>query len=369
MQLSLTFIRILFLSLSILLAITFAVSGASAEQFLVRAAIGGVSGAVVGGLMMSLDILFRRFNLRTFNTAMIGLFFGYCMGSAFLLIFQAVLNIGITPLESQTLLAIQAAIFLTACYLGLVMTARASHELHMSIPFIHFKTSNQTKKDILLDSSALADPRTIDLAASGLLDQSLLIPQFLLKDIQEHAESNDESTRIKARRKLEAIKKLEALPSLELRYVDNNFTEIHDLSAKLSRLARQLDAYILTAETSKSQTPPETTRIININTLSNALKPLAQNGENLQIKIQRYGKEPRQGVGYLEDGTMVVVNGGADYIGATIRVQVLSVKHTSSGRMIFCNTADNEYYQDQSLAITHASQPSPHDFALEPGLR
>jgi uncharacterized protein YacL len=368
MQLSLTFIRILFLSLSVLLAITFAVAGASADEFLVRAAAGAVSGVVLGGLMISLDILFRRFNLRTFNTAIIGLFFGYCMGSTFLLIFQAALDIGVSPLESQTLLAIQAGVFLVACYLGLVMTARASHELHVSIPFIQFKTSNQAKKDVLLDNSALADPRTIDLAASGLLDQSLIIPQFLLKDIQEQAESNDEAIRIKARRKLDAIKKLETLPSLELRYVENNFTEIHDLAAKLTRLARQLDAYILTAETSRSQSSLDGTRIININTLSNALKPLAQNGENLHIKIQRYGKEPRQGVGYLEDGTMVVVNGGADYIGATIRVQVLSVKHTSSGRMIFCNTADNEYYQEP-LTTAHAGQPATHDFALEPGLR
>jgi uncharacterized protein YacL len=368
MQLSLTFIRILFVSLSVLLAITFAVAGASADEFLLRTAVGAVSGLVIGVLMMCLDVLFRRFNLRTFNTAILGLFFGYWMGSAILLIFQAALDIGVTPLESQTLLAIQAATFLIACYLGLVMTARASHELHVSIPFIQFKTSNQAKKDVLLDSSALADPRTIDLAASGLLDQSLIIPQFLLKDIQEQAESNDETIRIKARRKLETIKKLETLPSLELRYVDNNFTEIHDLSAKLTRLARQLDAYILTADTSKSQTTLEGTRIININTLSNALKPLAQNGESLHIKIQRYGKEPRQGVGYLDDGTMVVVNGGADYIGATIRVQVLSVKHTSSGRMIFCNTADNEYYPE-TLTTNHVNQQVSHDFALEPGLR
>jgi len=368
MQLSLTFIRILFLSLSILLAITFTVAGALADQLLVRAAIGAIGGAAIGGLMMSLDILFRRFNLRTFNTAIIGLFFGYCMGSAILLVFQTALDIGVSPLESQTLLAIQAVIFLIACYLGLVMTARASHELHVSIPFVQFKTSNQAKKDVLLDSSALSDPRTIDLAASGLLDQSLIIPQFLLKDIQEQAESNDEGIRIKARRKLDAIKKLETLPSLELRYVENNFTEIHDLSAKLTRLARQLDAYILTAETSRTQASLEGTRIININTLSNVLKPLAQNGENLHIKIQRYGKEPRQGVGYLDDGTMVVVNGGADYIGATIRVQVLSVKHTSSGRMIFCNTADSEFYQEPS-SMSQANQQAAHDFALEPGLR
>lgn len=370
MQLSLAFIRILFLGLSILLATTFAVAGVPSEEFWPRASLGIIGGTFLSCLVMSLDILFRRFNLRTFNTAIIGLFFGYLMGSAILLIFQTTLDLGISQLESQTLLGVQAAIFLITCYLGLVMTARASHELHMSIPFIHFKTSSRAKKDILLDSSALSDPRTIDLAASGLLDHSLVIPRFLLKDLQELAESNDETTRMKAKRKLDAIKKLESIPSLELRYAENNFTEINDLAAKYNRLARQLDAYILTAETSKSQTPLDGVRLININTLSSTLKPLAQNGESLNIKIQRYGKEPRQGVGYLDDGTMVVVNGGADYIGATIRVQVLSVKHTSSGRMIFCNTSDLDYYQEPTLAMAQTGQQaSPQDFALEPGLR
>jgi uncharacterized protein YacL len=86
----------------------------------------------------------------------------------------------------------------------------------------------------------------------------------------------------------------------------------------------------------------EGVRVINLHTLSNALKPLMQAGEHIKIKIQRYGKEPRQGVGYLEDGTMVVVNGGGEYIGEIIDAKVLSVKHTSSGRMIFCNAPDEE---------------------------
>ena len=88
-------------------------------------------------------------------------------------------------------------------------------------------------------------------------------------------------------------------------------------------------------------------RIINIHTLSNALKPLMQAGEFIKIKIQRYGKEPRQGVGYLDDGTMVVVNGGGNYIGEAIDAKVLSVKHTTSGRMIFCNAMDEEHLDDE----------------------
>jgi uncharacterized protein YacL len=104
-----------------------------------------------------------------------------------------------------------------------------------------------------------------------------------------------------------------------------------------------IDADLLTADISRiEQASIEGVRIINIHTLSNALKPLTHSGETLTIKVQRYGKEPRQGVGYLEDGTMVVINGGADFIGETIKTHVLSVKHTSSGRMIFCNALEDE---------------------------
>jgi uncharacterized protein YacL len=112
---------------------------------------------------------------------------------------------------------------------------------------------------------------------------------------------------------------------------------------------------LITADISRIQMASiEGIRVINIHTLSNALKPLMQAGEFIKIKVQRYGKEPRQGVGYLEDGTMVVVNGGGNYIGETIDAKVLSVKHTTSGRMIFCNAIDEEnpsgdYEEDEDL--------------------
>jgi uncharacterized protein YacL len=363
MQLSLTFIRLLFLGLCILLATLLALAGASQEDVLWRLVTGALIGAIFGGAVISLDVGFKRLNLRTFNTAIVGLFIGYLMGSAILLVMQAVLDLGMAHMESQTLLAVQVSTFLIACYLGMVMTARASNELYVNFPFIRFKTSSQIKKDILLDSSALSDPRTLDLATSGLLDQNLVIPRFLLKELHELADSSDEGIRLKAKRCLEAHKKLEALPTLDLRYAENNFTEIHDSVAKLISLARQLDAIILTADASRIQPISEGIRLINIHTLSNAMKPLAQNGETLNIKIQRYGKEPRQGVGYLDDGTMVVVNGGADYIGATIRALVLSVKHTTSGRMIFCNAVDADFCDESPLSNTlSASENSPSNY-------
>jgi uncharacterized protein YacL len=311
----------------------------------VNVIIGIVLGLSFGLLLIGFDYIFKRFNLRSFNIAVIGLFIGYLMGQALVLIFNAVLDISALSIsiQPQTLEIIKIAIFLFGTYLGTIMTLRSSDELYISIPFVRFSQMSQKKKDLLVDSSVLADARIIDLATTGLLDHELVIPRFLVKELYVHSEIGDELTKSKARRSLDILKKLELIPHLELRYNDTDFPDVKDMQGKLIRLARLLDANILTADISRVQISSiEGITIVNIHALSNALKPLMQMGELIKIKIQRYGKEPRQGVGYLEDGTMVVVNGGGNYIGDLIDAQVLSVKHTTSGRMIFCNALDDE---------------------------
>ena len=175
----------------------------------------------------------------------------------------------------------------------------------------------------------------------------------------------------KARRCFEVLRKLESIEGLNLQYVDTDFSDIKDSSAKLSQLARILGGSIITADVSKpSHTSPQGIRTVNIHSLSNAFKAIPQNGEFLTIKIQRKGKEPGQGIGYLDDGTMVVVNGGEEFIFDTIKAQILSVKSTSSGRMIFCNAAEDEpLFNDSSLYMTaHNSldpQPEHHSMARQ----
>lgn len=210
--------------------------------------------------------------------------------------------------------------------------------LYVNFPFAKSPPTTQKTKDILLDLSTLSDPRIIDLAASGLIDQRLVLPRFLLKELQNP-------------KALEIVKKLEDLPTLHLRYQEIDFPEVQDVGSKVLRLAKLLDADIFSIDQNKAQvTQIEDTRVINLHTLSNALKPLMQRGQFLKIKVQRIGKEEKQGVGYLEDGTMVVVNGGGVYIGEMVRTRVLSVKNTSSGRMIFCNIAEEgeeDLYDDE----------------------
>jgi uncharacterized protein YacL len=344
MNISLAFMRILFLVLSVFFMTIFMISvpgGSNTTHVIV-----GVSlGLAFGMLLIGFDLLFKRFNLRSFNIAVIGIFIGYLMGQALVLVFDAIIDISSISIimQPQTLEIIKIALFLFGTYLGTIMTLRSSDELYVSIPFVKFSPQSHKKKELLVDGSVLADARIIDLSASGLLDNTLIIPRFVIKDLYTQSEIGDELSKSKARRGLDSIKKLEAHPQLSLRFNDTDFPEVKDMSSKLIRLARLLDANLLTADISRVQTASiEGVRVINMHMLSNALKPLMQAGEFIKIKIQRYGKEPRQGVGYLDDGTMVVVNGGGNHIGETIDAQVLSVKHTTSGRMIFCNANDDE---------------------------
>jgi uncharacterized protein YacL len=341
MNISLAFLRTLFVLLSVVFMTLFMISlpsGKSLPNILFGVGIGFAFGMV----LIAFDLAFRRFNLRSFNIAILGVFIGYLMGQALALILHAVLEVSSigTLLQPHTIELIKIAVILFGVYLGTIMTLRSSDELYVSIPFVRFTQTSQKKKDLVIDISTLADPRIIDLASTGLLNHQLVIPRFVVKELYTQSELGDESTRSKNKRCLEVVKKLEGMAGLEMRYHETDFPEVKDIMGKVIRLARLLDGNILTSDISRVQMGSiEGITIINLHALSNALKPLMEGGELIRIKIQYSGKGPRQGVGHLEDGTMVVVNGGGDFIGSTIEARVLSVKHTSAGRMIFCNVA------------------------------
>ena len=299
---------------------------------------GAISGFAFGLAVLSIEKVLRACHLKSFFVASMGLFFGCLLGNG---IFSLISPL---PLEKETLGLIHVILLLFCSYSGFVIANRSSAEIAFSIPYVRLKASGEKRKDLIVDLSVLADSRILDLASSGLVDGHLLLPRFLIKELQTCGEDT------KSKKCLEIIKKLESIPTLGLKIIDTDFPDIKESSAKLVKLARSLDANLLSADINRvQQAEIQGVRIINIHLLSNALKPITQSGEQLDIKVQRYGKEARQGVGYLEDGTMVVVNGGADFIGQTIRCNVLSVKHTGSGRLIFCNAPDEESLSQDSL--------------------
>lgn len=355
---NLTLIQIVFSLICLIYSVNFTTQFLEGGLNWINAAVGLLGGLLLSGLLVGMDFVFKRFKLRSFNTAILGLLLGYLMAQAILF---SVAGVSGWETDAPALMPLRFLVFLACGYIGMNMTVRAADELCVSLPFFEFKQMSHKKKDILVDLSILADPRIIDLASTGLLDHHLIMPRFAVKELYAQAESADEGIKAKARRSLDLIKKLESMPSLDLRYVENDFPEIKDPMMKLIRLARFMDTHIITSDINRiQQASIEGVRIINIHMLSNALKPITQAGETINIKIQRYGKEARQGVGYLEDGTMVVVNGGAEFIGETIKASVLSVKHTSSGRMIFCNASE-----EGGLLIDQEYQPAPLELEAE----
>lgn len=367
MNVSIPFLRIAFIFLSLLVGSAIGVSLAQPGSLSAYIFLGVTSAAIFSGLLIFFEqLISQRSSLRNLNILCLGLFFGVLLAIAIQTVLGLIFVVSALSLPYGSTAIFTSIIYLTCCYLGVIFTAKASQELYASIPFIRFKPSASSKRDILFDSSVLQDPRLIDLAASGLLDNQAVLPRYIVVELQNNSENaEDEGCRTKARRSLEVISKLETLPDIHLRYTDADFPEIKDPIARLTRLARHLDSNILTADISRvQQATIEGVRIINIHSLSNALKPLTQTGEFMTIKIQRYGKEARQGVGYLDDGTMVVVNGGATFIGETIRTQVLSVKHTSSGRMIFCNAADEEgNFENLGHSFTESVDSAKHFYS------
>lgn len=188
---------------------------------------------------------------------------------------------------------------------------------------------------ILLDTSSIIDGRIADLFATKFFHARIVIPNFVLKELQKIADSRDPLRRARGRRGLEILNRMRKY-KLELVIEERDFPEIQDVDAKLVQLAKLLNAKILTNDYNLNRIAElQGVLVLNINDLANALKPVVIPGEKMRIKVIKEGKEYNQGVGYLEDGTMVVVEEGRHLIGKTIDVVVTSVLQTSAGRMIF----------------------------------
>lgn len=326
-------IKVVFIGLALSLGLLF---GLASSSFLLP--------IIASGLVSCLVIVGSKFlketSLKSLNIVVIGLFLGYLMTHLLFSMIRTVDSVGLFEFPKNYLLLTKMSIYLVCSYLGMVFVHKAQDSWTLSIPFVRLIPAVDRKKDFLLDQAVLTDPRLIDLAATGLFDQRLILPRFVLFECKKGLDQEGDLDKQKSRRILEIVQRLEEIPGLNLRIDEHDFPEIKEVQYKLVQLARLLDAHILTSDPSGiNSTSYEGLKWINLFSLSNALKPIVQMGETFQIKIQRYGKEPLQGVGYLDDGTMVVVNGGSEFLGEMIPVQVLSVKHTPTGRMIFCNSS------------------------------
>ena len=198
------------------------------------------------------------------------------------------------------------------------------------------KTSAQDKNYKLLDTNVIIDGRIADICKTGFLEGKILIPVFVLEELQYIADSSDSLRRVRGRRGLDVLQNIREDESLEVEVMNIDFEDIHGVDSKLVRLAQKVKGKIITNDYNLNKVAQlRGVEVLNINDLSNAVKPVVIPGETMKVQVVRDGKEPGQGVAYLEDGTMIVIENGHRYLSRTISVEVTSALQTSAGRMIF----------------------------------
>jgi uncharacterized protein YacL len=280
---------------------------------------GIVSGAGVGIGFIAIEPLLRKVDAKSFLIILIGL----------------VVGIGIAALSAvfieNRLLSIGMALGFS--YWGIVLAYQKSDEIIRWFGQDK-KEGRPTKK--LLDTSVIIDGRIAGIIGSGFLEGELILPRFVLKELQSIADSSDPLRRRRGRRGLDILKKMQSNRELSIKIDDTHVPEAKEVDAKLICLGKRWGIPIITNDYNLNKVAEiEGVTVLNINELAGALRPVVLPGEVFALQIVKEGKEFGQGVGYLEDGTMVVVEEGSDYLGRKIKVEVNSVLQTPSGRMIF----------------------------------
>jgi len=289
------------------------------------------AGTLFAIVVILFELRLRRASLRRLIGAATGSILGILGAYLSSLIFTH------TTMPEATRSFFSLAVFLVMTYIGLVLGANKGDMLNLQALgglFGSERSARQTFK--VLDTSVIIDGRVADIADAQFLDGTILIPQFVLRELQLVADSADPLKRQRGRRGLEVLQRIQKMPHLDVQIAEDDFAQIADVDMKLIELAKRYDAKIVTNDFNLNKVATlQGIEIMNVNQLANALKPVVLPGEIMRVFILREGKEYNQGVAYLDDGTMVVVDGARKMINKTIDISVTSVHQTTAGKMIF----------------------------------
>ncbi|MGA6960360.1 MAG: PIN domain-containing protein, partial [Candidatus Acidiferrales bacterium] len=264
-----------------------------------------------------------------------------------------------TTMPESTRSFFSLAAFLVMAYIGLILGANKGDMLNLQALGGLFGSERSLKHSFkVLDTSVIIDGRVADIAEAQFLDGTVIIPQFVLHELQLVADSADPLKRQRGRRGLEVLQRIQKMAHLEVQIADDDFLQVPEVDLKLIELAKRYDAKIVTNDFNLNKVATlQGIEILNVNQLANALKPVVLPGETMRVFILREGKEYNQGVAYLDDGTMVVVDGARKMINKTIDITVTSVHQTTAGKMIF-GRYDERGEQQIPRAIAGGSQLS-----------
>jgi len=306
---------------------------------LIGTGIGFLSAAIV----IVLEVSLKRVSVRNLSAALFGLVFGFFMAWLLTLVVRLI------PMEPDMYASISIVLILIFCYLGMVIAMRGKDEFNLIIPYVRFARQDQSDEIIILDTSVIIDGRIVDIAQTHFIDGRFLVPRFVLRELQQIADSQDTLKRNRGRRGLDVLNRLQKDSKLEVKIHEEDFPDVREVDAKIVKLAKLLNAKVFTNDFNLNKIAElQGVAVLNINDLSNALKPVVLPGEEMVVRITREGKEYNQGVAYLDDGTMVVVDNARHIIGQTTTVVVTSVLQTSAGRMIFADKASDKSKRRQS---------------------
>jgi len=298
---------------------------------------GFLAGAVFALLLVLADRLLKGFSLRAFSSATFGLLLG---------LFFANLLMASDVLHYQSPVTQWAFRLIAYCafgYLGMMLAMRSSRdEFSLIIPYVRFARETTQREPIVVDTNVIIDGRIADLCATGFLSRSLIVPRFILAELQTLADSRDPIKRERGRRGLEILNQLQNSREIELTIHDTAEDPDEPTDARLVRTAKLLQARLLTNDTALCQVARlQQVAALNLADVARALRPTVAAGEELEIHLIKEGRDDHQAVGYLSDGTMIVVNHARPQLGKVVRVVVSSALQTGAGRLIFAELKEN----------------------------
>jgi uncharacterized protein YacL len=287
-------------------------------------------GLGAGTIFMTLQLLATRQLASVVITLVIGILVG-CLLSYFLIKVLDLLN---EDMAAKAKMYRNFAIAVVLSFLSVLTILHVKDDFKFVIPFVELKREGGGSKPVILDTSAIIDGRIADVMDTKVIDTRIIVPRFVLQELQQVADSQDKLKRNRGRRGLDILNRLRKTKNVEVQEVE--LPDISGVDAKLVRLAKNLDARIVTTDFNLNKVAQvQGVDVININDIAAALRPVVLQGEKLSIRIIRTGESAGQGVGYLEDGTMVVAEECATKIGQDVELLVTNVLQTSSGRLIF----------------------------------
>ena len=339
-RLLLWLVRVVFVMMTIGIAtsVLFLLQNPSSESFPWTAVAGFILViATTLGVIWS-DVATRNKQITTISAVFFGLLMGFLLSTLFWQALQPIVGeyLGQSPRLERI-----AHLFITliACYLTVSMLLQTKDDFRFLIPYVEFSKQLKGPKPLVLDTSVIIDGRIADICDTGIIDSKLIVPRFVLQELQGVADSSDKIRRNRGRRGLDILKRMQQNAKVEVQLHDANLAELREVQKvdeRLVVLAKVLSGRVVTNDFNLNKIcQVQGVEVINLNELANALKLVALPGEGLNVKVVKLGDQIGQGIGYLDDGTMVVVESGRNFVGQEVAITVTSVLQTPSGRMIF----------------------------------